>query len=296
MGRRLFIIGNGFDLAHGIPSSYSDFGRYLEVVDPTVSRFIREYLYVDEDFWSCFEERLGSFDSENVIEYAMNFLASYGDDDWSDSGHHDFEYEIEQIVEGLSSRLRSRFAEWIRLLPMPLPGSFVPVRCIDPSARFLSFNYTPTLQSLYRVPDANIIHIHGRSSEANSQIILGHGWQLQATELLATQIDEDTDVRIAGGYRLIDDYFAETFKPTDRIIDQYQAFFNDLAEVSEISVLGHSLAEVDAPYLFEILEYINPHTTRWTVSYYIDAANERRNFAQFGVPPHLVQFARLRDL
>ncbi len=105
---KLFIIGNGFDLAHGIPSSFFDFGRYLDVVDPTISRLIRDYLFVHDDFWSCFEERLGTFDSENVIEHATNYLASYGADDWSDSGHHDFEYEIEQIVEGLSTDLRSR--------------------------------------------------------------------------------------------------------------------------------------------------------------------------------------------
>lgn len=296
MGKRLHIIGNGFDLAHGIPSSYSKFGEYLNNVDSTVSRFIRDYLFVDEDFWSCFEERLGSFDSDNVIDHAEGFLASYGDDDWSDAYHHDFEYEIEQIVEGLSTKLRARFAEWIRLLPTPAPGSFSPVRCIDPRARYLSFNYTPTLQRLYGVPDRYVTHIHGRSSQADSKIVIGHGWERQADELLARQIDEDTDVRVAGGYRLIDDYFADTFKPTDRIIEQHRSFFDELVDVSEILVLGHSLADVDAPYFWEILKRINRHAARWTISCYIDSAAERERFARFGIAPHLVQFARLRDL
>jgi len=30
---RLFVIGNGFDLHHGIPSRYSDFGEYIQSVD-----------------------------------------------------------------------------------------------------------------------------------------------------------------------------------------------------------------------------------------------------------------------
>ena len=29
----LYIVGNGFDLHHGIPSSYAAFGRYLKEVD-----------------------------------------------------------------------------------------------------------------------------------------------------------------------------------------------------------------------------------------------------------------------
>jgi hypothetical protein len=296
MGRQLFIIGNGFDLAHGIPSKYSDFGRYLEIVDPKISALIGKFLSVDDDFWNYFEERLGSFDSDSVIDYAENYLPSYGADDWSDDGHHAFEYEIEQIVEGLSKQLRSRFAEWVRRLVMPPPGTFSPVRCIDPDAQFLSFNYTPTLQFLYGVPDLNVTHIHGRSVDENSKIVLGHGWERHGIDLLAAQINEDTDVRVGGGYRLIDDYFSETFKPTDKIIEQHRTFFDTLDGVSEIVVLGHSLSEVDASYIFEILDHINPLTTRWTISYYMDSTKERRNFSRFDITPNLVQFTGLADL
>lgn len=33
--KRLFIIGNGFDLAHGIHSSYEDFRKYLTYTSHT---------------------------------------------------------------------------------------------------------------------------------------------------------------------------------------------------------------------------------------------------------------------
>lgn len=296
MNQRLYIIGNGFDLAHGIPSSYSQFGKYLEITDSSISRLIRDYLFVDKDFWSCFEERLASFDYDNVIDYAEKFLVSYGADDWSDAYHHDFEYEIEQIVDGLSRKLRTKFAEWIRLLPMPAPGAFTPVRCIDPAGCFLSFNYTPTLQRLYSVPEQNITHIHGRSSQGDAEIVVGHGWERQADELLSQGVDENTDVRVAGGYGLIDDYFAATFKPTEKIIERNRSFFDGLVDVSEVIVLGHSLAEVDALYFWEILSQIDRRTTRWTISYYAEPTLELERFARFKVSPELVQFARFRDL
>ena len=55
MTRQLFIIGNGFDLHHGIPSRYSDFGAYVEAADPAIAQLINDYLFIDENFWNCFE-------------------------------------------------------------------------------------------------------------------------------------------------------------------------------------------------------------------------------------------------
>ncbi|MDP9809883.1 hypothetical protein J2W42_002742 [Rhizobium tibeticum] len=251
---------------------------------------------MDENFWSNFEAQLGTFDSDAVIDYAERFLVSYGADDWSDADHHNFEYEIEQIVEGLSTRLRSRFADWVRTLPMPAAGSFNPVQSIDANARFLSFNYTPTLQRLYGVPEPSVIHIHGQSLNIESSIVIGHAWEPGADEQLASQIDEETDVRVAGGYRLIDSYFSDTFKPTWSIIEQNSPFFTSLSDVNEIIVMGHSLSHVDAPYFEEVLKRVDRHHARWTISYHNDSSKERHNFNAFHVAPDLVRFVPLKLL
>ncbi|WP_192250436.1 bacteriophage abortive infection AbiH family protein [Mesorhizobium silamurunense] len=295
MADRLFVIGNGFDLHHGIPSRYRDFGRYVEGIDRKVSELIRDYLFVDKDFWNCFEERLATFDSDHVIDYAENFLVSYGAEDWSDADHHNFEYEIEQIVDGLSRTMRKHFADWIRGLPIPLPGTVPLVNCIERRAKFLNFNYTPTLQSLYGVDPGQVLHIHGSAVDPDSLIVLGHGWERQADEMLVRQVDEDTDTRIAGGYRLIDDYFAGTFKPTEKILAQNQAFFDGLVDVSDVFILGHSLADVDALYVAEIANKV-PVTARWTISCYKTPETERNRFSGYGVNAELVRFAPLSTL
>lgn len=295
MGSKLFVIGNGFDLHHGIPSRFSDFGRSVAKTKPEIMRLICKYLIVDDDFWNCFEARLATFDACYLIDHAEQFLASYGAEDWSDAFHHDFVYEIEQVVAGLSYQLRAQFAAWIRALPIPDAGSVSLVRSIDPTARFLSFNYTTTLQQLYDVPDQNVLYIHGRSSDPDDEIVLGHGWQRPPEEMLSRDVDEDTDTRVAGGYRLIDEYFADTFKPTELIIERHRAQFDGLRDVSEVFVLGHSLADVDAPYLREIIGRILPSAS-WTVSCYLEPSVEMERLKALGVPPLLAKFAPLSSM
>jgi len=286
----LFIIGNGFDVAHGISSKFSNFGEYLEKNDTKVFEAIQKYLFVDKNFWNCFEERLATLDYDSIIDYATDFLVGYGDENWSDAYHHDFEYEIQQITSNLSDRLKLNFHNWIDSLEMPTAGNFDPVRCIDPSSQFLSFNYTSTLQDLYKVPDENVIHIHGSLHALDEELIIGHGWLRQHDEKLSPKVNEDTDVRVGGGYKLIDDYFADTFKPTDDIIEECQGFFSGLNEVTDVIVLGHSISEVDMPYFREIVKHFDVDKVRWLVSFYGSPDSLRNSFSCLGVNSKLICF------
>jgi hypothetical protein len=176
MTHTLYIIGNGFDLHHGIPSSYKEFGTYLKANDQDTYQVVERYFDVDAEFWSAFEERLAAFDSDTLTDDASDFLISYFAEDWKDAYHHDYQFETNQVVKGISETLRSRFAEWIRQLPLPTPLAIAPLRLsVDPSATFLNFNCTPSLQRLHGVPKANILHIHGAACEPNARLILGHG-------------------------------------------------------------------------------------------------------------------------
>ena len=110
----LYIVGNGFDLHHGVKSSYAAFGEYLREVDSDTYAQLERYFTVDEQFWGEFEEQLAHLDTDSLLDDATVFLASYGADDWSDSGHHDYEYELDRVVSAISSTLRLRFSEWVR--------------------------------------------------------------------------------------------------------------------------------------------------------------------------------------
>ncbi|WP_071797421.1 bacteriophage abortive infection AbiH family protein [Natronohydrobacter thiooxidans] len=299
---KLFIIGNGFDVHHGISSRYTDFGSWLETVDREVHWAVEKFLpsWVDsegnvQNAWSDLESNLEHLGTDQLLDYGLNFLPSYGADDWSDSGHHDFEYELDRVIRALSVGLHSNFVRWLGTLIIPTQ-TLLPVRAIDPQAQFLNFNYTPTLQSLYGA--ANVLHIHGTLADPASQIVLGHGWTPAANDRLGDRIDEDTDIRVAGGYLLIDEYFRETFKPTAEIIQRNKAFFTGLIDVSEVYVFGHGLAEVDAPYFAEMLKHLSKDVD-WIISYHGgDREREKIETAaiKIGIPIKRARFAFLRDL
>lgn len=287
MENKLIIIGNGFDLHHGIRSRYSEFATYLERVDQRTFDIVVDYVVPDKDLWSALEERLADVDVDQIEDYAQNYLSSYGEEDWSEHGHHAYGYEIKQICDAISEKLRKHFADWIRQLELPA-NLKAPVKCIDQRALFLNFNYTNTLQALYGVPIDRVLHIHGSVLDSTSDIVLGHGFEQQAGDLRSRLTDEDTDVRVAGGFELIDSLFAETFKPTKDIIARNESFFRKLDTVTEIYVLGHSLAQVDEPYFSEVLKRV-PGSATWTVSYYSDDVAAWFAADEIGIPT-----ARLR--
>ncbi|WP_321897074.1 AbiH family protein [Burkholderia cepacia] len=118
----LYVIGNGFDLWHRIPSSYADFKAYVQGRDRDLLDSVARYLAADED-WSDLESTLADVDVDSIIEDLGHFMGSYGDEDWSDAGHHDFQYEVDKVVQQLSTGLRARFGEWIRTLTIPTPDT-----------------------------------------------------------------------------------------------------------------------------------------------------------------------------
>lgn len=52
---RLYIIGNGFDIAYGIPCRYSDFRRYCEDNMPEMYEKLNRYYDGGDKLWSDFE-------------------------------------------------------------------------------------------------------------------------------------------------------------------------------------------------------------------------------------------------
>ena len=293
----LYIIGNGFDRHHGIPSDYRDFGNYLKRIDRLTYRAFETYFNVDDDFWCDFEEQLANFDTDSVIDDASNFLMSYGAEDWSDSGHHAYQYELERVVKAIATTMRNRFYEWVRQLAIPAAKDFrEELLPLDRQAIYLSFNYTQTLQQTYAIPDSRITHIHGNASKLTDQLILGHGWKRLPSDSFNHRIDEaETDTRIIEGNQIIDGYFSTTFKPTEEIIAQHQHFFVNLKSVQQIFVVGHSLSEIDSAYLLEVVRHIDNSRVKWKVSYHNDQIDAMDKFSRLGIDMSLASFFPLGD-
>ena len=66
----LYIIGNGFDLKHGIPSRYSDFAKFVNNTDLSFfQRMERFYPNLSNgDLWNNFENALGMPDYKEIAK------------------------------------------------------------------------------------------------------------------------------------------------------------------------------------------------------------------------------------
>jgi len=289
--KKLYIIGNGFDLHHEIRSAYSDFKAFLKKEDWSLFRLVEDYLPAGED-WNELELALGNIDIDYVVDNNSVFLPSYSVDDWSDSGHHDFQYEIGKIVNSLSSTLRTQFVNWVRQIEIPDATSAQNrLSSLDINGRYLTFNYTSTLTSVYSVPAINILHIHGEAAMPDTDLVLGHAWNPSERKSLNDHSGvEEQDTRVTEAYDILDGYFSATFKPSEKIIQENALFFAGLRNIEEVFVLGHSLSEVDHKYFEAVVKTINVDAVCWTIAYRDSDEMEDKHAAitMFGVPDHQV--------
>lgn len=314
---KLYIIGNGFDLYHGIKSSFWNFKDYVEENHSDLYERIEQFLGGD-DFWSDFESYLGDIDEEEIRDRAETFLMDYGAEDWSDAGHHDYQYEISQITDDICEGITSALLEWIMQLTIAQTQNDAISLPVD--ALYLTFNYTDTLERLYRINSMNIKYIHNKAVDNSSILVYGHNrikepsktdaeiisdintareealTDAEIQEIL-DDIHSGDDPRVTEGEEIIREYYRTTYKPVNEIIERNQDFFNQLSDFEEIYVLGHSLNEIDLPYFKLIREKVGGGIT-WNVSYYCDEERTRHQSRLYsiGVSETQMNFIRISDL
>lgn len=290
---KLYIIGNGFDIHHGLDTNYTSFGFHLKRCHNEIYNLFINYFQFDElllnsplsnsdSLWSEFETNMSKLDFDLVLEDNMDTLPNYASDSFRDRDRYIFQIEMERIKNNLTKGLHKAFKEFILDVEFPEPRANKNIK-LDSSATFLSFNYTDTLCKYYEIHPNNILFIHGRATDNYDNIIIGHGldpksikntpikpptglteeelgyWQ----EYQSEQYDYSFDLAKNEIYK----YISESFKGTDKIIKKNNDFFLKISEVSEVYVLGHSLSEVDLPYFHQIKKSVKKNS-KWTATYY----------------------------
>lgn len=276
---KLYIIGNGFDIAHGIPCRYSDFYTYLEKKRCDVLEKMEQYYDVDKgsDLWSDFERNLEEkicYDS--FREIISENVPRLGSDDFRDAEWYDAQIFTEQECDELLGKIRSGFKEWINSLDLNI---IMEKYDIDKTAHFFSFNYTKVLELVYRIPDESIMHIHNKVGE---ELIFGHGKDVKKFNIKKalygydnTDLEEaENDIIMDIGYEKFAEYAVCEFydkmsKDTNKIINTHLNYFSSLSDIDEVIVIGHSYNEIDYPYFKKISESIS-HKATWTLHYFSD--------------------------
>ena len=252
----LYIIGNGFDLMHRVPSSYYNFRDSLGKHNSL--RVDLETALTSEDMWADFENSLGTLNldlmgSRDIIDMWLDNFGFYDDED---GGAAEFYMAVEAAatpISNLVSSLQPTFRRWVGRLEVgtddrPLSG------LIHPQAKVLDFNYTEFIETLYGVKD--VCYIHG-SRKKKGKLILGHkpgatGDLYERSRKPRTYRQAVIDVAQDNVLDLVGQYDEDLTKNSQEIIKSHQAFFRGLACIDQIVVIGHSISPVDWDYFAEV--------------------------------------------
>lgn len=280
--KKLFIIGNGFDRAHGLRTSYEDFHQYLKITYPDANEedeqlpgvfqtpdggigcddieavsFIMRLITQAEpnsEQWSALEESLGRLDFCEEFDWLPEQLDREGDVDmWATS------YQNEDVASNLSvviEKLSDYFTDWINTINLSKVQQIVALEnLIESKDVFLNFNYTETLEIVYQVKAEKVCHIHGKRGE---ELIFGHG----------EDESDDTYDRNMRFYTGAEDILSNIHymlkKDTDKAILLHEAFFSSLdPEIECIYSHGFSFGKVDLPYIEKICECLPTKNMTW---------------------------------
>ena len=256
MGNHLYIIGNGFDKHHNIPSGYHDYRQWLEDNElwDVLETIDNLFGYTDDDWWSHFEDNLASVETLKIAsEEAIQNYPNFASDSFRDSDWYDAELSVERKMMDAYNNIVRSFNNWAVKLP---DGDLTKKIRIEKDSVFLTFNYSHTLENLYGIRPDNILHIHGEAG-VDEELILGHGLTYSDIEKRMGERVDEGDYVLQQAKDAAVSSVASHKKDVEQIIEKHKQWFDNLRHITYIQILGHSLGDVDLPYFNKIFESCN---------------------------------------
>jgi hypothetical protein len=209
--------------------------------------------------WCDFENSLGCFDWHEFHE-AHNHIDVLSES-FRRSDVYGLEDDLTEQSDHYVEAIRESFREWVEGIDVSVADRKV---AFPQDASFITFDYTRTLQSIYRISDDRVFHVHGRA-DLFEELIFGHGETMEEEPELDENGDSNrtmfSDAEGAAKYP-----FYAFQKPVGEVLKKNREVFDSARGVSEIVVLGHSLNNIDLPY-FKQLAASAPNA-RWLVCYF----------------------------
>lgn len=281
----LFIIGNGFDKAHGLPTSYIDFRNYLKNVDwEYLFKLEAPYGYlpeskqelVENDLWKEFENNLFLINEFEIIDRCTSL----------DMGLEGEEMGIEDTLNmyweeeyGYIEKLNDYVKAWAESININTVKKRKWANKYS-NAFFISFNYTQLLEQTYKIDPCRILHLHGSINVKRDLCpVIGHGnfskiieTRRKSNEASEKFLEKETSI-----YNALANYYERTLKDVYSYIKMYDSFFTNLKLVDHVYVIGHSFSDIDLPYFKKIFESIQKDA-KWDIYYY--TKEEKDNFTE----------------
>ena len=275
--QRLYIIGNGFDIFHGLPCRYTDFRKWLQQKRPQTFSLLNDIYSPDGEWWKDFEVNLGNLD---ILKLREKFYTKYtahkrkeyyslgADIPISVRGFHDApEYYSGEKLKQLYAEIDDALKQWIDEIEDTNTSTCKQKLYLNPDSFFISFNYTSLLEDVYNIPPNNVLYIHG-NSKRGEKLILGHNKSAGEIEYQyqnkGKQLPDDQDMQ-----QILLEYGSKEKNPYKYI------HANDLILSSRpladcVIVLGLSFSPVDEYYFSGSSGLVKHISTdaQWFISWY----------------------------
>lgn len=260
----LHIIGNGFDIYHEIASSYWDFYQYLKenghssFIDQMETFFPNKNKQGKNLLWSDFEKALGNINIEDTFQYCTEDIEI--DYDHMMRSTAQIEDAPTYVLGDMFTEMHTRFEEWIKSIDIDVQKEHLAE--FDYDGLFFTFNYTDTIESVYGIPKDKVFHIHG-SRIAGDDLIVGHCNYINPHSIG----NEDTVLYEDASKSNIAELANQEMKSVESIISSNSSYWYTLNKINKVVVYGHSLSDVDLPYLKTIKANVDT-LSEWHFSWY----------------------------
>jgi len=263
----LLIIGNGFDLAHNMKTSYNHFIEYLveeqfisnkfesaftlgggiENIQELRNEIMNGNAFISENFKNKFiRDLIWEFSLKYWCDIENKYFELLNTTDertyfFKDPKTLNSEFEIlkNYLVEYLKEQVKDIKAIEIYKKMFALVDSKETI--------ILNFNYTDTLKKLYsnEIKESQVIHIHGELSNPKNPIIFGY----------AANDEESRELIEKGDNEYMRNIKKHLYKQTEN--EKLLTYYLEGTKSINVSILGHSCGLSDKLILNQILNHEN---------------------------------------
>ena len=258
----LYIVGNGFDLHHELRTSFLHFKKYLSENIPSDMERLRECFEVyidefDENDWNDFERLLYKC-QDALVRNLYEFEEQKYEDDTR---------AFMSVLYRVKGELLYRWLFNIEKSIVKTPAdNNLEINVND--SFFITYNYTSTLECVYKVPEYRVLHIHGDYKKIKSNYYEYFKtrfsdspdyedftlWTTVSDEILLGSKFDDTDIIIDNLEKerehigdLLHDLNLVAGKDISDRLDVIEEFIEG-KNISNIVILGHQYYGVDEFY------------------------------------------------
>lgn len=268
-GERLYVIGNGFDVHHWIDSKYTDFKEWVRKnKDADLIGLMDTFFSNECDFWADIENALGDYREDEITEFCEPESSEDFRLEHPGQWQAGVEDGIPYIFGNVMDRFRDAFNEWVRSID--IDGIEADLQ-LPAASKYLTFNYTETLEWYYHIPEQNVLHIHGNRLAMGEEFVLGHGNSRDVNEPYG---DEGQLLPYQNAYSAVIEVMNQWLKNPKGIIERHKDFFKSLSNCKAVSVMGLSYNDIDMPYLKEVAANV-AQGAKWWLYYYSDKDYKR---------------------